>query len=76
MVEAALAETGLEARDAVMIGDTTYDIEMGRAARVATVGVGWGYHPVADLRAAGATRIVSDFAALELAVSELLEVSA
>ena len=76
MVEAALAETGLEARDAVMIGDTTYDIEMGRAARVATIGVGWGYHPVADLRAAGATRIVSDFAALELAVSELLEVSA
>lgn len=73
MVLTALAETGVDARDAVMIGDTTYDIEMGRAAGVATIGVSWGYHPVSDLRAAGAGRIVTDFAALEAAVIEMLE---
>ena len=32
MLQAALAETGTQARDAVMIGDTTYDMDMARAA--------------------------------------------
>ena len=27
-----------------MIGDTTYDIEMARAAGVGAIGVAWGYH--------------------------------
>lgn len=72
MVEAALAEAGVPSARAVMIGDTTYDIEMGRAAGVATIGVSWGYHPVADLRDAGAVRIVDSFAALEAAIAELL----
>ena len=44
MLLAALAETGVEAARAVMIGDTEYDIAMGRAAGVRTIGVAWGYH--------------------------------
>ena len=28
-----------------MVGDTEFDIAMGRAAGLATVGVAWGYHP-------------------------------
>ncbi|MFD2172746.1 HAD-IA family hydrolase [Rhodobacter lacus] len=72
MVRAALAEAGVEPHDAVMIGDTTYDIEMGLAAGVAVLGVSWGYHPVADLRAAGAERIVETFEELEMAVLEIL----
>ncbi|SOB94795.1 HAD-IA family hydrolase [Rhodobacter maris] len=72
MVLSALSEAGVEPRDAVMIGDTTYDIEMGRAAGVAVLGVSWGYHPVADLRAAGAPRIVDSFEELEMAVLEIL----
>ncbi|MBC7143405.1 MAG: HAD-IA family hydrolase [Rhodobacteraceae bacterium] len=64
MLLAALAETGTEARNAVMIGDTTFDIEMGRAAGMATIGVGWGYHPAEALRAAGAGQVIHDFAAL------------
>ncbi|MBD3786359.1 MAG: HAD-IA family hydrolase [Sphingomonadales bacterium] len=72
MVLTALAETGVAACDAVMIGDTSYDIEMGRAAGVATIGVAWGYHPVGDLVAAGAGRLVEDFAALEAALEERL----
>ncbi|MGR3620685.1 HAD-IA family hydrolase [Pseudophaeobacter sp.] len=62
MVLTALAETGVEARDAVMIGDTSYDIDMGRAAGVCTIAVDWGYHPAAGL---GADHIISSFAQLE-----------
>lgn len=51
MVEACLAETGIDPTRAVMIGDTTYDIDMGRAAGVKTIGVSWGYHPVETLKA-------------------------
>lgn len=76
MLWSAMAETGVTSAAAVMIGDTTYDIEMGRAAGLATIGVGWGYHPVETLRAAGADLIVDDFAALETAVGDLLEVPA
>ena len=51
MVEACLAEMGIDPTRAVMIGDTTYDIDMGRAAGVKTIGVSWGYHPVETLKA-------------------------
>jgi len=71
MIHTALADTGLEACDAVMIGDTSYDMEMGRAAGVATIGVSWGYHPTEELVAAGAGRLVNDFAALEAALEEI-----
>lgn len=64
MLLATLSETGVEAENAVMIGDTTFDMEMGVAAGMACIGVSWGYHEVADLRAAGAGWIVDDAAAL------------
>lgn len=59
MIFAALAETSIAPERAVMIGDTSFDIEMGRAAGIATIGVSWGYHPVMALEAAGAGRIVN-----------------
>lgn len=58
MVHRALADTGVDLSGVVMIGDTTYDIQMARNARVASVGVSWGYHAVPELQAAGADRIV------------------
>ncbi len=73
MVLAALSETGCDARQAVMIGDTSFDMEMGAAAGVATIGVSWGYHPVTELIGAGAGRIVDDFAALARGIDEQLE---
>lgn len=45
MLLTALAETGVDVAHAVMIGDTTYDMEMAQAAGMAFVGVAWGYHP-------------------------------
>ncbi len=57
MVCQALADACTDARNAVVIGDTVYDIHMGRAAGTRTVGVNWGYHSVDDLREAGADYI-------------------
>jgi phosphoglycolate phosphatase len=65
MLEAALSEAGADAAEAVMIGDTAYDIEMARVAGVRAIGVDWGYHTPADLRAAGAEFVAPDRAALQ-----------
>ncbi|GHE05781.1 HAD family hydrolase [Defluviimonas sp. 20V17] len=62
MLMAALAETGVEAHRAVMVGDTEFDMQMGRAAGLATIGVTWGYHP--RERLAGADVLIDDFALL------------
>ena len=56
----AVAEAGGEPGDAVMIGDTSYDMEMAVAAGVAAVGVGWGHHPADHLRATGAAHVAAD----------------
>ena len=61
MIVTALTETGLEPSAAVMIGDTSYDIAMARAAGVWAAGVAWGNHPRAELTTAGAHSIASDF---------------
>ena len=61
MIRAAIAETGCEPRATVMIGDTTFDMEMARAAGVTAIGVAWGYHPADALARAGAHEIVAAF---------------
>ncbi len=71
MLEAALAETGARAADGVMIGDTEFDIAMGRAAGLATVAVSWGYHPTARLREAGADIVIDRFDDLDAALEAL-----
>ncbi len=65
MVYKALADTGAEATNAVVIGDTVYDIHMGKAAGTRTIGVNWGYHPVDELRSAGADAIAESMDELE-----------
>lgn len=52
MLMAAMQEAGADPRDTVIVGDTSFDMDMGRAAGVRRVGVSWGYHPVAALTAA------------------------
>jgi phosphoglycolate phosphatase len=58
MIEAALAEAGAAPERSMMIGDTSYDMAMARAAGVTAVGVTWGYHCREELLAAGADYIV------------------
>ena len=40
--------TGTE--DLIMVGDTTYDLEMAHAAGVKAIGVTWGHHSAERLR--------------------------
>lgn len=54
MLEAALAEACATPADAVMIGDTDFDMAMAASIGVRAIGVAWGYHEEAELRAAGA----------------------
>lgn len=54
MLHAALFEAGARAGEAVMIGDTAYDMQMARDAEVRALGVDWGYHHPRELIAAGA----------------------
>jgi phosphoglycolate phosphatase len=59
MIERALADSGAEPEQAVMIGDTSYDMAMARAAGVTAIGVTWGYHEADELIAAGAHHIAA-----------------
>jgi len=68
MVLTALNELGIAQHRAVMVGDTTYDMDMARAAGVKTIGVSWGYHDASTLRP---DRMIDDFAALPAAVDAL-----
>jgi len=52
MVQACLRESGVDARDAVIVGDTEFDVAMGHAAGIRAIGVTWGYHPLERLQRA------------------------
>ena len=69
MLEAALSETSIAARDAVMIGDTAFDMAMARAAGLVAIGVTWGYHPRARLTEAH--HLIDDIAALPALLQEI-----
>ncbi|WP_299723241.1 HAD-IA family hydrolase [uncultured Tateyamaria sp.] len=71
MIHTALDETGVAPGDAVMIGDTRFDMEMAANAGVAGIGVTWGYHPRTQLGAA--RHIIEDFRDLAGAVDALWE---
>ncbi|MFD1882141.1 HAD-IA family hydrolase [Paracoccus pacificus] len=64
MLLAAMAETGVDPGRTLVVGDTSFDVEMARAAGADAIGVGWGYHPRARLQAAGASRIAADYSDL------------
>jgi hypothetical protein len=54
MLLAALDDTLAQGEQAVMIGDTSFDMAMALAAGVRPIGVAWGYHSAAELLGAGA----------------------
>ena len=64
MIERALSETGADAAQTVVIGDTTFDMRMARNAGVRGIGVDWGYHDGGALIEAGASALAEDFAQL------------
>lgn len=70
MVLASLAEAGVDPENALVVGDTRFDMEMAVDAGVASFGAAWGYHNTQDLMAAGALAIAPDFTTLTEMISE------
>lgn len=54
----AMADAGAAPGTTVMIGDTSFDMMMGKAAGTYCIGVDWGYHHPDELQAAGADHVV------------------
>ena len=59
MVLQAMADAGAEAESTVVIGDTSYDMAMARAAGATAIGAAWGYHEPAMLTEAGAHHVAA-----------------
>lgn len=70
MILACLEDTGTDPMNAVMIGDTRFDMDMARAAGVRCIGVSWGYHPPQGL---DADALIEDFAQLPEAIATVLD---
>lgn len=64
MVRAAMGETGAMPARTVMIGDTSFDMDMARAAGVSALAVGWGYHPADTLAADAVARDADELPSL------------
>jgi HAD superfamily hydrolase (TIGR01509 family) len=64
LVHAALQKAGADAADAVMIGDTPYDVEAAKRAGVPTIAVLTGGFSEAELREAGAVEVFESVAEL------------
>lgn len=64
MIEEILSGSYIPKSRTLMIGDTTFDMEMAKNAGVVAVGVSWGYHSVDHLRASGADKIVETWSEL------------
>jgi phosphoglycolate phosphatase len=59
MIEQAMADAGASPETTIMIGDTSFDMAMARAAGVTALGVTWGYHQREELLQAGAHHIAA-----------------
>ncbi|MGP1284087.1 MAG: HAD-IA family hydrolase [Parasphingopyxis sp.] len=71
MLEACMADAGAAPDTSAMIGDTTFDMAMARAADILAVGVAWGYHDAHELKAAGAHIVIDDPADLAAVLKEI-----
>jgi len=64
MLHEILAETGVMPGDAIMIGDTTFDMEMAERADMPRIGLAHGVHETKALRAFAPLMIADDLFAL------------
>lgn len=71
MVQTAMAEMGVSPGQTVVVGDTSYDMLMARAAKARAIGVDWGYHRSEVLSEAGAEAVATSFVDLYSLLSAL-----
>jgi phosphoglycolate phosphatase len=64
MLEKAMAEAGVLPKNTIMVGDTSFDMEMSKNAGVKALGVAWGYHPKEELYDTGAFDVLDSYSEL------------
>jgi phosphoglycolate phosphatase len=64
MLNLVIAAVGADPAHTVMIGDTSFDMAMARAADTYAMGVKWGFHTEDEIRAGGAHEIAQDYSCL------------
>lgn len=67
----AMREIGARPEETILIGDTTFDMELAKNAGAHALGVTWGYHARAELEQAGAELIIDHFTAVPEALARL-----
>ncbi len=72
-VFACAGRNRVRARNACMVGDTSFDMHMAHNAGAHAIGVGWGYHRHDRLTKAGAAAIVENFGALREHLDEFMQ---
>ena len=68
MIHKAMSEVGADIADTIMIGDTTFDMEMAVAAGAGAIGVSWGYHSKEELVSTGVHALIDSFVELPPAI--------
>jgi phosphoglycolate phosphatase len=71
MVYQAMADAGAVAETTAMIGDTSFDMQMAKAAGCAAIGVAWGYHDRQTLLDSGAD-VVAEHPSALMAIMDTL----
>jgi len=61
MLEEAMRAAGVPPEATVMIGDTTFDMEMAKSAGARSIAVSWGYHNEAALRGTAPDHFVTGY---------------
>jgi phosphoglycolate phosphatase len=61
MIEELLAELNVPAGRALMIGDTSHDLQMARNAGIAALAAGYGAHPIAHLETFAPLAVCASF---------------
>ena len=74
MILRAIKDAGVDKQNTVMIGDTSYDMEMAKSAGIHAIGVNWGYHSQNIMLSAGADIIVENFDQLTKHIFEYLDI--
>lgn len=75
MVDMILERTATRAEAALMIGDTTFDIEMGRGAHTRTCAVTWGNESAASLARSAPDHLVETVDDLRMVLSDSVGVA-
>ncbi len=73
MLQEILDETGISADQAVMVGDTTYDLDMAKALKMPSIGLTYGAHSLTELESSKPSLIVDTVDQLHRALNRCIE---